>query len=293
MSLTNPFFSQSVLPYQAPRFDLIEDRHYRPAFDEGMRQKRAEIDAIVQNPQAPDFENTYLALEQSGALLTRVTSVFFAMTAAHTNDELQRLDEAFSAELAALANDIYLNSTLFARVDAVWRQRETLALDAESLRLVEVIHQRFVLSGAQLGDDDKAQLRSLNTESATLTSQFNQRLLAANKSGGMVVDYRHQLDGLSQEEVALAADAAREKGWRIAGLFRFSIPHNNRHWPFYAIARPVKICSTPHGLVRKERRQRHACDCSASGGHPYPAGNITRVCQLCRLENRRSDGENA
>ncbi|WP_248638254.1 peptidyl-dipeptidase Dcp, partial [Citrobacter koseri] len=110
------------------------------------------------------------------------------------------------------ANDIYLNSTLFARVDAVWRQRETLALDAESLRLVEIIHQRFVLSGAQLGDDDKAQLRSLNTESATLTSQFNQRLLAANKSGGMVVDYRHQLDGLSQEEVALAADAAREKG---------------------------------------------------------------------------------
>ncbi|MBJ8873797.1 peptidyl-dipeptidase Dcp [Citrobacter koseri] len=212
MSLTNPFFSQSVLPYQAPRFDLIEDRHYRPAFDEGMRQKRAEIDAIVQNPQAPDFENTYLALEQSGALLTRVTSVFFAMTAAHTNDELQRLDEAFSAELAALANDIYLNSTLFARVDAVWQQRETLALDAESLRLVEVIHQRFVLSGAQLGDDDKAQLRSLNTESATLTSQFNQRLLAANKSGGMVVDYRHQLDGLSQEEVALAAGAAREKG---------------------------------------------------------------------------------
>ena len=177
-----------------------------------MRQKRAEIDAIVQNPQAPDFENTYLALEQSGALLTRVTSVFFAMTAAHTNDELQRLDEAFSAELAALANDIYLNSTLFARVDAVWRQRETLALDAESLRLMEVIHQHFVLSGAQLGDDDKAQLRSLNTESATLTSQFNQRLLAANKSGGMVVDYRHQLDGLSQEEVALAADAAREKG---------------------------------------------------------------------------------
>ncbi|MEY7271361.1 peptidyl-dipeptidase Dcp [Citrobacter koseri] len=212
MSLTNPFFSQSVLLYQAPRFDLIEDSHYRPAFDEGMRQKRAEIDAIVQNPQEPDFENTYLALEQSGALLTRVTSVFFAMTAAHTNDELQRLDEAFSAELAALANDIYLNSTLFARVDAVWRQRETLALDAESLRLVEIIHQRFVLSGAQLGDDDKAQLRSLNTESATLTSQFNQRLLAANKSGGMVVDYRHQLDGLSQEEVALAADAAREKG---------------------------------------------------------------------------------
>ncbi|WET38796.1 peptidyl-dipeptidase Dcp [Citrobacter enshiensis] len=212
MSLTNPFLSNSVLPYQAPRFDLIEDRHYRPAFDEGMRQKRAEIDAIVQNPEAADFSNTCLALEQSGALLTRVTSVFFAMTAAHTNDELQRLDEAFSGELAALANDIYLNGALFARVDAVWQQRQTLKLDAESLRLVEVIHQRFVLSGAQLSDADKDKLKRLNTESATLTSQFNQRLLAANKSGGLVVDTVHALDGFSPEEIVHAADAAVEKG---------------------------------------------------------------------------------
>lgn len=112
MSLTNPLH-HSTLPYQAPQFDQIENCHYRPAFDEGVKQKRAEIAAIVQNQQAPDFTNTLLALEQSGALLTRVTSVFFAMTAAHTNDELQRLDEEFSAELAALSNDIYLNDALF------------------------------------------------------------------------------------------------------------------------------------------------------------------------------------
>lgn len=209
---TNPLLDQSMLPYQAPRFDRIKDCHYRPAFDEGVRQKRVEIEAIVNHPAAPDFTNTLLALEQSGALLSRVTSVFFAMTAAHTNDELQRLDEAFSAELAALSNDIYLNSALFARVDAVWQQRHSLGLDDESLRLVDVIHQRFVLAGAQLAEEDKARLKVLNTESATLMSQFNQRLLAASKAGGLAVDDAHCLEGLSPEEMTVAAEAAREKG---------------------------------------------------------------------------------
>lgn len=215
MSLTNPFLHHSTLPYQAPQFDRIEDCHYRPAFDEGVKQKRAEIAAIVQNQQAPDFTNTLLALEQSGALLTRVTSVFFAMTAAHTNDELQRLDEAFSAELAALANDIYLNDALFARIDAVWQQRSSLELEGESLRLLEVVHQRFVLAGARLNDADKARLKALNTESATLTSQFNQRLLAANKAGALVVDDARQLDGLSAEEIAVAAQTASDKGLEV------------------------------------------------------------------------------
>lgn len=209
---TNPLLDQSMLPYQAPRFDRIKDCHYRPAFDEGVRQKRVEIEAIVNHPAAPDFTNTLLALEQSGALLSRVTSVFFAMTTAHTNDELQRLDEAFSAELAALSNDIYLNSALFARVDAVWQQRHSLGLDDESLRLVDVIHQRFVLAGAQLAEEDKARLKVLNTESATLMSQFNQRLLAASKAGGLAVDDAHCLAGLSPEEMTVAAEAAREKG---------------------------------------------------------------------------------
>ncbi|MBC2619357.1 peptidyl-dipeptidase Dcp [Citrobacter cronae] len=238
MSLTNPFLHHSTLPYQAPQFDQIDVQHYRPAFDEGVRQKRKEIAAIVQNPQDPDFANTLLALEQSGALLTRVTSVFFAMTAAHTNDELQRLDEAFSAELAGLANDIYLDGALFARVDAVWQRRHTLGLDCESVRLVEVVHQRFVLAGARLNEADKARLKALNTESATLTSQFNQRLLAANKSGALVVDDVRRLDGLSAEEIAVAAEAAKEKGlesrWVIALL-------NTTQQPALAVLRDRQI----------------------------------------------------
>ena len=210
MSVNNPFFEISLLPYQAPRFDAINDSHYRPAFDEAMRLKRADIDAIIAQRAAPDFDNTVLALEKSGAMLSRVSSVFFAMTSAHTNDDLQALDEQFSTELAGLANDIWLNDTLFARVEAVWQDRE--ALDAESRRLTEEMYQHFVLAGARLNADEKAELKALNTEAATLTSQFNQRLLAANKAGGLVVDNVHQLDGLSAEEVAAAAHAAAEKG---------------------------------------------------------------------------------
>lgn len=210
MSVNNPFFDVSLLPYQAPRFDVIEDSHYRPAFDEAMRLKRADIDAIIAQSAVPDFNNTVLALEKSGAMLSRVSSVFFAMTSAHTNDYLQALDEQFSTELAGLANDIWLNDTLFARVEAVWQDRDTL--DAESRRLTEETYQHFVLAGARLNADEKAELKSLNTEAATLTSQFNQRLLAANKAGGLVVDDVHQLDGLSAEEMAAAAHAAAEKG---------------------------------------------------------------------------------
>ncbi|WP_039058334.1 peptidyl-dipeptidase Dcp [Enterobacter sp. Bisph1] len=212
MSVTNPFFSASTLPYQAPPFDAITEDDYRPAFDEGIRQKRAEIAAIIENPAAADFTNTLLALEQSGALLTRVSSVFFAMTSAHTNNFLQQLEEAISTELAELANDIYLNDALFARVDAVWQQRETLGLDAESRRLLEKTHQRFVLAGATLSAEDKATLKALNTEAATLTSQFNQRLLAADKAGGLVVDNVQQLEGLSADDIAAAAEAAKAKG---------------------------------------------------------------------------------
>ncbi|AEW73461.1 Peptidyl-dipeptidase dcp [Enterobacter ludwigii] len=210
MSATNPFFESSLLPYQAPRFDEINDGHYRPAFDEAIRQKRAEIDAIVAQTAAPDFNNTVLALEKSGAMLSRVSSVFFAMTSAHTNDDLQALEEQISTELAALANDIWLNDTLFSRVESVWQ--DCAALDAESRRLTEETYQHFVLAGARLNDAEKAELKALNTEAATLTSQFNQRLLAATKAGGLVVDYAHQLDGLSPDEIATAAHAAAEKG---------------------------------------------------------------------------------
>ncbi|VUC81396.1 dipeptidyl carboxypeptidase Dcp [Raoultella terrigena] len=212
MSENNPFLSVSLLPYQAPRFDLIEDEHYRPAFDEGMRRQREEIAAIVNNPAPADFANTVVALELSGQLLSRVTRVFFAMAGAHTNPLLQQLDEQFSAELAQAGNDIWLNTALFERVQRVWEDREHLQIDAESRRLLEVTWQRFLLAGARLAEEQKSVLRALNTQAAALQSQFQQRLLSAAKSGGLVLDYLHQLDGLSAEEIAEAAKAAAEKG---------------------------------------------------------------------------------
>ncbi|HFK1204290.1 TPA: peptidyl-dipeptidase Dcp [Klebsiella aerogenes] len=220
MTDNNPFLHVSLLPYQAPHFDLIEDSHYRPAFDEGVRRQREEIAAIINNPAPADFDNTLVALEQSGQLLGRVTRVFFAMAGANTNPLIQQLDEQFSAELAELGNDIWLNDALYERVKQVWQQRDALNLDPESRRLLEVSWQRFQLAGAALAQEQKTALKALNTEEASLQSQFQQRLLAAVKSGGLVVDYQHQLDGLSADEITAAADAARDKGlhdrWLLA-----------------------------------------------------------------------------
>ncbi len=220
MTDNNPFLHVSLLPYQAPHFDLIEDSHYRPAFDEGVRRQREEIAAIINNPAPADFDNTLVALEQSGQLLGRVTRVFFAMAGANTNPLIQQLDEQFSAELAELGNDIWLNDALYQRVKQVWQQRDALSLDPESRRLLEVSWQRFQLVGAALAQEQKTALKALNTEEALLQSQFQQRLLAAVKSGGLVVDYQHQLDGLAADEIAAAADAARDKGlhdrWLLA-----------------------------------------------------------------------------
>ncbi|WP_312740225.1 peptidyl-dipeptidase Dcp [Cedecea neteri] len=209
---SNPFFQPSLLPYQAPHFDEITNDHYRPAFDEGKRIKREEVAAIAGNPAAPTFENTYLALEKTGAMLGRVTTVFYAMTSAHTNDFLQQLDEEFSTELAELADEIRLNDTLFARLNSVYQQRHDLNLDAESLRLVEVTWQYFKLAGATLSEQDKTRLKALNKESAQLTSQFNNRLHAADKAGGLVVDQADALKGLTSAEIAAAAQAAADKG---------------------------------------------------------------------------------
>lgn len=212
MSAMNPFFASSTLPYQAPQFDAINDSHYRPAFDEALKRKRQEIADIANNPAAATFDNTFVALEKSGEMLSRVNAVFFAMAASHSNDEIQRLDEAFSAELAGLANDIYLNDALFARIESVWQQRDSLGLDAESQRLVEVVYQRFIQAGAKLGPVEKAELKTLNTEAATLSSQFHQCLLVAAKNGGLVVESADELLGFSDDEIAAAASAAEDRG---------------------------------------------------------------------------------
>ncbi|MDX7999238.1 peptidyl-dipeptidase Dcp [Xenorhabdus sp. Reich] len=207
----NPFFYPNELPFQAPPFDKIKEADYAPAIAAGIKQKLEEVEKIANNPATPDFENTFIALEKSGAMLTRVMNVFGAMTSANTTDKLQKLDEEISPKLAAMKDEIMLNSQLFNRIKTIYQQRETLKLDPESRRLVEVTYQRFELAGANLPDPDKAKLKALNQEAATLNTQFTNKLLAATKNGALAIQDKVRLDGLSDGEIAAAAQAASER----------------------------------------------------------------------------------
>lgn len=207
----NPFFKVSPLPYQAPQFNLYQESDYAPAIAEGIKQKLAEVNNIANDTAPPTFENTYVALEKSGVLLTRVMSVFGAMTGANTSDGLQKIDEETSPKLAAMSDSIYLNSSLFARLKTVYDQRNALKLDPESQRLIEVTYNDFELSGANLSDADKEKLKALNQQSATLSTQFTNKLLAATKAGGLTVKEQKQLAGLSDSERAAALQAAKDR----------------------------------------------------------------------------------
>jgi len=207
----NPFFERSPLEYQAPQFNLYQESDYAPAIAEGIKQKLAEVDHIANDKSPPTFENTYVALEKSGTLLTRVMNVFGAMTGANTSDGLQKIDEETSPKLAAMSDSIYLNSKLFARLKAVYDQRNTLKLDPESQRLIEVTYKEFELAGANLSDADKEKLKALNQQAATLSTQFTNKLLAATKAGGLTLKDQKQLAGLSEAELNAAAQAAKDR----------------------------------------------------------------------------------
>jgi peptidyl-dipeptidase Dcp len=209
---SNPFFAPSALPWSAPPFDLIEDAHYMPAFEAGMAKQRDEVEAITSNAESPTFDNTLVALEKSGALLTRVASAFFAVAGAHTNPTLQQLQQDVAPKLSAHGDAISLDERLFARVKAVYDQRASLALDAESLRLLEISYDGFVKSGALLSDADKDTLRAWNTEQSTLQAKFLNCILAGMKEGGLHVSTRESLDGLSDAEITVAEEAAKSRG---------------------------------------------------------------------------------
>ncbi len=209
---TNPFFAPSPLPFQAPPFDRIKDGDFRPAFEAGMKQQLAEVAAIADNPGAPTFENTLVALEKSGQILTRVSLVFDGLSSADTNPALQKLQEEIAPKLAAQRDAILLNPKLFKRVEAIYEQRSTLKLDPESARLLEVTYKQFVHAGAKLSGSDKAALMKLNEREATLSAQFVNKLLAGTKAGGLVVSDKAKLAGLSQGEIDAAAQAAEARG---------------------------------------------------------------------------------
>jgi peptidyl-dipeptidase Dcp len=208
---SNPFYAPSTLPFHAPPFDKIKDSDYQPAIDAGMAEQRKEIQAIADNPAAPTFENTIVAMEKSGALFYRVLLVFNGVTGANLSPELQKVQDFEAPRLAAQADAIFLDSKLFQRVATLYKQRDSLKLDAESLRLLEFDYKQFVHSGANLNEADKSALKKLNEEDSTLSNAFLTKLLAATKAGGYVTQDKTVLAGLTDAQIAAAAQAAKDR----------------------------------------------------------------------------------
>jgi peptidyl-dipeptidase Dcp len=208
----NPFFTESTLPFHAPPFDKIKDSDYTPAIEEGMKGQLSEIEAIANNPQPPTFANTLEAMERSGQLLTRVTKVFFNLSQSNTNDTIQKIKAEEAPKLAAHSDSIYLNAKLFSRVKALYDQRDALKLDRESRFLIERYYKAFVRAGANLSEADQTSLRGLNQEEAKLTTQFEEDVLAETNNSALVVDNKADLDGLSEAEIAAAAETAKARG---------------------------------------------------------------------------------
>ena len=180
--MENPFFSEWNTPYEIPNFYSISTEHYMPAFEEGMRRQKAEIDSIVNNPEAPTFENTVLALEYSGRLLNEVSAVFFNLSECENSPEMEAIAEEVTPLLSAHGDDIALNARLFARIKAVYDQRESLGLNAEQMRLVEKHYKDFVRGGANVPEEKQARFRELNEQIASLTLRFAQNVLKATNA---------------------------------------------------------------------------------------------------------------
>jgi peptidyl-dipeptidase Dcp len=208
----NPLLTESPLPYQLPPFAEIKDEHFSPAFEEGMAQHIAEAEAIANNPAPPTFENTVVAMEQSGALLRRAQRVFGIYTSGLTNASLQKLESEFAPRFAAHEDTIRHNRKLFTRLEAVYESRDKIDLDAESKRLVERYHLDFVRRGAKLNDRDKATLKALNADIASLARQFRQNILKEINASSVVVETPDELAGLSEAAIKAAADAATAQG---------------------------------------------------------------------------------
>lgn len=223
---SNPLLQASTLPYQAPAFDKIKDSDFEPAIEQGMKEQQAEMQKIAENPETPTFENTLVAMEKSGQLLSRVSMVFNVLTGANTNDTLQKIQEEVAPKLAAHQDAIYLNSKLFKRVDALYQKRNELNLDPESLRLVEYYHQQFEIAGANLSEENKTKLKKLNEEDATLSTKFTNQLLAAAKKGALVSGDKNELAGLSQGELDAAAQDAKEN--KLSGKWMFPLQNTTQ-----------------------------------------------------------------
>ena len=269
----NPFFSPSALPLQAPDFRIIDDAHFLPALTEGMARQLAEVRAIADNPEPATVANTLEAMERSGDLLTRVSQVFFNLVGTDSNDARRAIQSEMAPKLAAHQDAILLDPALFARVKALYDARDSAGHDPETLRLIDVTYQRFVRAGAQLSDADKAKVRALNEEQASLTTAFQQALMKQSERAGVIVDDVAQLDGLDEAAIAAAAKAATDAGHEGKWLLRIT---NTTRQPVLT------------SLKNRELRQR-VWEASANRGLSDGEGDTRQmVLRLAKLRAERA-----
>jgi peptidyl-dipeptidase Dcp len=264
----NPLLRPWTGPFEAPPFAAIDAAHFRPAFDAALDQARAEVAAVAANPEPATFENTIDALERSGRTLSRVSSVFFNLASADSNDEIQAIEREIAPRLARHRNDIYLNKALYDRVDALQAKHETLGLDVEQARVLERYHVAFSRAGAGLADDVKARLAAINERLATLGAQFGQNVLADEKSWLLVLETPHDLAGLPDWLVAAAAAAAAERGLvgkHVVTLARSSVE------PFLQFS------------SRRDLREKAFAAWAARGEHLGPTDNRVVANEIVKL----------
>ena len=264
----NPFFAESPLPHQLPPFDRIDDAHYAPAFERGMADQIAEIEAIAGASEPPTFENTIVALERSGQLLNRVAATFFALSSADTNDAINAIRNEMAPRLAAHTDRMLLDAGLFARVESLYEQRADLGLDDESRRLVEEYYVDFVRAGARLSDAEKERMQEINARLAALSSRFTQNVLDEVNASAVVVESRDELAGLSEGQVAAAVAAAEARD--LEG--RYVIPLLNTS------GQPALASLEDRGL--RERIARTSLARGSQGGEYDNRGVITETARL-------------
>src|SRR5213082_2130377 len=207
----NPLLSESSLPYHIPPFDKIKDEHFEPAIEAGMREQLNEVEAVANNSEKPIFDNTIVALERTGRLLDRAERIFENLNACNTNPTLQKIETDIAPKLSAHRDAIHLNGKLFARIQELYEHRDNLGLDPKSAYLLERYYKDFVRAGAKLSDTDKEKLKKINTELATLQTQFDQNVLKEKNASSVVVDRRGDLAGLSDNQIAAASAAAKDE----------------------------------------------------------------------------------
>ena len=269
----NPFFTESPHPFQYPQFDRIDEGDYRPAFELGMSRHLEQVNAIANQAEPPTFENTLVALERSGRMLKRVRSVFFNLVSAHTNEKLEEIRSEMAPKLSAHRDRILLNRKLFERVREVYDRRRTLDIDDESRRLIEEVYIDFLRAGARLSDTDKARLKEINVELAGLATRFSQNVLSEVNDSAVVVSDREQLDGLSENEIEAAAEAAAARD--LEGKFLVALRNTSGQPPLTWIR-------------DREMRKRIMAASQARGSRGGEFDNRSIVARSARLRAERA-----